>query len=500
MWQQIGSLFQRAPAEPEQRLDAVPIEMMVDAANNAEARADGWRNQVTGLGGRNDLACRNEWQHRNPLPMTTLECIYEFSAIAARVVNQEPDDSTREGFFLDGLDGVDQERLDDSLQKLDFLSKVADASRWAQLYGGAGIYMRIDDGRTADQPVDMNNIRSVLGLVVLDRYDLTVTQYDHCLGHPLMYQMSIESTHRMIHESRVLPFYGVRLPWRAQRRRSGWGGSVVDQFWDAFQAYGSSHSYLMNALARITQGVVKHKGLNKKLTSGKESKAQLTKRFQQLQRSGSSLGDYVMDMDQEDYVAVQRGVAGYKEALEAFTDYMVSNTPLPKSILMGQTPGGLNSGANAGDWETWAGYISASQAKKLTPRVRRFLDILFASTTTPLTGEAPSSYKIVWNNILQVSDGEKADIHLKNAQARGMDIQNGVVTDEQARRQEDVATEYKLTEEEIAEETPDNVRPTESDLAGMMPALESMEPANRPGALRAVGADEEQIVDVLSNG
>lgn len=482
-----------APLQLEESLDRATM----DAANNA--RMDSWQNKITGLGGKNDLACRNSWRYRAPLDMYTLESIYEFSEIGGRMVDQEPDDSTREGFELVGIDREDQDALNERLGKIGYLQAIAEAQRWANLYGGAAVYMQVQDGQTSDMPIDMARIVTVSGLTVLDRWDLTAQTYDtdpdsKNFGNPELYQMSVEGgvkSNAIIHASRLLPFYGKRLPWRAQRRRQGWGSPVYDRAWEAFEAYGSSHSLLKNALARITQGVIKSKGLDAALKKGQ--KKQVKGRMQALTRDASMLGDMFLDMDKETYEAVQRGVQGFKDVLEAFENYLVAHTPIPKSILLGQTPGGLNSGANSGDWEAWAGYISAQQTKKLDPPTRRFLDIEFASTNTPLS-EIPESYKIKWNPILQESKTDKADNHFKNAQARQLDVFSGIVTDDQARRQDDVQEAYKLTEEEIAEGE-DEDQPSQEELAEAAQNVSKALPGRQRNLLKTTfpGAKKEQL-------
>jgi hypothetical protein len=58
------------------------------------------------------------------------------------------------------------------IEDLYILENLGLASKNASLFGGAVILMYIDDGRSADQPVDFRNIRAIEGMEVLDRWQI----------------------------------------------------------------------------------------------------------------------------------------------------------------------------------------------------------------------------------------------------------------------------------------------------------------------------------------
>ena len=60
------------------------------------------------------------------------------------------------------------------LDELHVRERLRLAAKWARLYGGAGIYVALEDGRKPDQPIDFTAIRRVKALVVLNRFELTI--------------------------------------------------------------------------------------------------------------------------------------------------------------------------------------------------------------------------------------------------------------------------------------------------------------------------------------
>lgn len=417
------------------------------------ARADMFTNAAKGLGGRNGSYPCNRWVPKPRLDQNTLECLYSQAAIIARICDREPDDCTREGFTVRDLSVEDQESLDDWLTENNYLGRLADAARWGNLFGGGAVFMQIEDGRPWDQPVDTSNIFAIRNLHVFDRNELVADQWDDDLGSqrlglPRTYRLAVSAKNDIIHADRLLLFDGVRVTRQMRLENEGWGGSVVDQVWEQFEQWCVTHSYLAESVTQHTQGVLKLKNLAKAMKSGNAKNVQ--KRLQAMLRGLSAIGDLVLDQDGEDYVVHTRSMTGFKEALEAFTAGLVAATPQPRSILMGETPGGLTNGEAAGDWKAWTSFCGSKQKTKYQPPTRKFLDFLFRSTLSPVR-VTPPRIVIDWNPLFEMDPLVEAQIHASNSTARSADITSGVVSPDEARRQDDVAQSYHLTDEEVAD-------------------------------------------------
>jgi phage-related protein (TIGR01555 family) len=264
---------------------------------------------------------------------------------------------------------------------------------------------------------------------------------------PEFYRLSTEGANARIHASRILPEYGSNIPFRRRRVHSGWGGSEVNRFWNSFEQYTTTHQYMMESIIDLVQGVLKVKGFNKSMTT--EHRKTISDKLKDLFRRKSSIGDIVIDSE-EDYQIASRTLTGYKEAMEGFSDKLVSDTPFPKSILMGMNDGGLANGSNEGDWKVWTSYISSLQSTTLTGNMSRLTEVIMRSRISPVR-DVPARWSVDWRTLWEMEAKDKAAVHLQNAQARETDIRSGVVSADEARRQDDVKESYELTEAEIEE-------------------------------------------------
>lgn len=415
-------------------------------------RGDSWANSATQLGGKNGRNKCNRWVPSPGLDQRQLESVYAGSSMIRSIVDREPDDCTRESFDLMGILKTDQMALDDHLEETELMAKFADGGRWGQLFGGGGIFMQVDDSRPQHAPIDMANILAIRNTHVFERPDISVARWSDDLGSkhfgkPLLYRLSMGRGQLEVHADRMLMFDGQRLSRQLRLTNDGFGGSIVDQVWDQFVHWCITHEYMAESITRLSQGVLKLKGLEKALKGGNAEKVK--KRLQALLRGLSVIGDMVVDADgNEGYDIASRAMTGFKEALEAFSTALVAVVPQPRSILFGEVPGGLNSGEAAGEWKAWTSYCAAVQKKKYSPLVRKYLTILTRSRLSPLS-EIPERLVIKWRPLFEPPPVEVAQIHASNATARAADITSAVISPDEGRRQDDVAESYRLTEEEI---------------------------------------------------
>ena len=418
--------------------------------SDEDDRSDSWANSQTGLGnGRNARQAYNSFLIRAVKTTPELDNVYQFSALMGRIVAKLPRDSMAAGFTVTELSGDDVTALEDELTRLDALSKIADAGIWSRLYGGAVVYMQLADGLDSADPIDLTRIRRVQQLIVFERQEVQVCKWGEYLGseyygRPEQYDIySMGQTFR-VHASRILHFDGIPVSRRMARqyRGDGFGQSVVDQVWDAFEQYGTTHSYLADAITRITQGVVSLKGLTQSMsTAGGKG---LRSRLQALAASMSVLGDIAIDADGEKYEVIQRPVTGFGEAAGVFADRLVAETGIPKSILLGITPGGLNSGGNSGDWQAWSTVVG-DWRRSQERNIRRLLQAIFAQYTSPIE-TPPRRLTITWPSIMQPTDSELAAVSLQRAQARASDVTAGIVSPMEARASDDVVSTYRTAD------------------------------------------------------
>jgi phage-related protein (TIGR01555 family) len=380
------------------------------------------------------------------------------------------------GFQVSELSGDDMTAFEAEMVRLKTFRLFADAGRWARLYGGALLYMQINDGRVASEPVDESRIVNVHALTLFTSREISVSKWgdslgSDCYGMPEVYRISSWGKTFDVHHSRVLRFEGIEVDREALRHSSndGFGGSVVDQVWDSFEQYGTTHAYLNGAVSKINQGVLKLKGLSESAKGGAFQK--IADRLRALIRSMSVIGDIVIDADAESYEVKERSMTGFSDAASVAEAHMIGTMGVPKSLLMMQAPGGLANGDNGGDWTYWAMHCGSVQLRKYEPEAKKLTRYIFLSANSPVI-EPPQYFTISWQSIRQMTEMEKAQIYSMRATGRASDLVGGVITAIEARDSDDVVESYHLDAQ------PESTQ-TQPDGAGIQPPT--------PAELRVVG-------------
>jgi phage-related protein (TIGR01555 family) len=392
-------------------------------------------NSSTGLGAQQGRVHKTLYHAGSQFSQGELNDMYRCSKMLRRIVSMEPDDAIREGVGFTGFEPKDETKLAKALRKLGALQALADARRWAQLYGGAAILLGVSDGRKPHQPIDRSNLHQVTKLWVLDRYHLTPLQWNddpsaENFAMPEVYMAThpgARSGGFEIHHSRVLRFMGLQLTLDQLYENDGWGFSLVDGIWPELRNYGSTHDYAAENVATLSQGVLGMEGYAAANTDT-EVKSALTKRLRSIARGLGLLGDIVIDKDKEEYKVIQRSLAGMPDALDKFTQALIAVTDIPRSKLLGESPGGLNTGENAGETRSWYDHVAEQRDQHMTDPLTEIVDLMLASQLRPIEAPTPSEWEVDWPTLWQLSESEKADIRTKNAGARALDVQWGLVT------------------------------------------------------------------------
>jgi hypothetical protein len=168
----------------------------------------------------------------------------------------------------------------------------------------------------------------------------------------------------------------------------------------------------------------------------------------------------------DDYVEVNRSVAGLKELVDKFVDALVRATPYTRGVLLGESPGGLNANGES-EKRTYLDWVASEQKFQLTPVLNELLTVLFAVRKN--RGEVvPEEWTINFHPLWQPTALESADTALKRAQTDQILILNDIVSADEVRDRliseglispgespPDVGTlEEEEEEEETMEETP----------------------------------------------
>lgn len=430
------------------RTDQAPVPRPALPPSNPHL--DAWANAVTGLGTFNGASNFDVFVGRCTKSYVEADDIYAFSGVMARLITLGPMTCFAKGFCVEKLEPADADALKTTLTNLSAFRKMCNAAILANQYGGAVIYMRIDDGLSPDQPVNMNNIRSVSGLVVFDSTEVSVQEYGTNIdspyyGEPVRYQISSMGTTFAVHASRILHFDAFPISRQMRIRLGGFSPSLIDRVWDAFSSYGSTNAYFRETIKKLTQGVLKLNGVAAGSTTA--NKGSIFNRLRELMKNMSTIGDVILDSAGEDYSTSNRNIQGFADAANIFVDWLVAEGGIPRSMLMLQTQGGLSDGSNDGDHKYWAKSCASDQANRYAPLAEKLLRYIFASKMTPVR-DVPHPFYVEWPPIAQMTEKEEAEIYQMMAAGRAADVTSAVISPMEARRSEDVQKIFKLDSED----------------------------------------------------
>ena len=413
-------------------------EEIIDLGHATEAglRADGLQNALLGMGTGRDKSRYTTTQPIVFLTQEELENLYG-EWIPRRIVDIVAEQSTRKGFkVLFGGEGAKAEEvsgIEQVIEDLYILESFMLAAKNARLYGGSVILLYIDDGRSADQPVDKNNIRSIEGLEVLDRwqiapmiqeeslYDYSKATYYQIISGDLIRQPQLQ----LIHKDRILRFDGSWLPYRIRQRNYGWGMSSLQTVYDSFRHYWTGLNSAATLLTEFDVFVHKLRGLSTMLAAGKEK--DVRDRLVLNDMSRSVYRGYAIDAEKEEIEFISRNFGGIGEVLEKLRIDIIGASQIPHTILFGESPSGLGSTGRSEERD-FAKFLGDYQSAHYKRPLQKLMEMIMLSKDGPTNGRLPESWRVKFNDLFELNEREKADVRARVAAVDGRYIQLGVLS------------------------------------------------------------------------
>jgi len=414
------------------------VEDIVNLGHNGDEalRVDGLVNALTGMGTRRD---KSQFTSSTPIVFLTqeeLENLYS-EWIPKRIVDIVAEQATRKGFkVLFGGEGAKAEvvtGIEQVIEDLYILENLGLACKNARLFGGSVILLYINDGRAADQPVDKRNIRSIEGMEVLDRwqiapvineeslYDYSKATYYQIISGDLIRQPQLT----YIHKDRILRFDGEWLPYRIRQRNYGWGMSTLQSVYDSFRFYSTGISSAATLLTEFDIFVHKLRGLSTMLAAGKEK--DVRDRLVLNDMSKSVYRGYAIDAEKEELEFISRNFGGIGEILEKLRIDIIGASQIPHTILFGESPGGLGSTGRSEERD-FAKMLGDYQSAHFKRPMQQLVEMIMLSKDGPTNGTVPDSWRVVFNNLFELNEREKADVRARVAAVDGRYIQLGVLS------------------------------------------------------------------------
>ncbi len=207
-------------------------------------------NAITGLGTKKDKSEYYALRSPKQLSEAELEALY-YDPLCRRVIDIYAEAAVTEqptiklGEVTEGYDDI-LKSFENYLEDIDFYSYIEEALKLQRIYGGAALFLVLDDGLEPSEPVVPERVRGVADLVPLSRREIVPNDYNFLnYRKPELYRISTSKAltqendlnYLLVHSSRVLRFDGLFLPWRQRLLNEGWGQSYLQPFYEVWKRY-----------------------------------------------------------------------------------------------------------------------------------------------------------------------------------------------------------------------------------------------------------------------
>jgi phage-related protein (TIGR01555 family) len=355
---------------------------------------DAFISAMTGAGYSHDKFTSYSFSQVYDLDDQTLEALYTDHDLAATIVERIVHDALRSGYEINWRDASDDERKDvvDWAESTYFVTEETKQARvWSRLFGGGGVFMGLDG--QLERPAMMGGSIGFLRAIPSTRLkgelyyaDIAAQNY----GQVEIYKhdqlrFNIDQSVEpfvMVHESRVIPFYGVRTTDEQMIRDDGWGKSVLHRVYDVLKKFDSSFDSILHTLAESSIPVYKVKALLDLLAS--ENGELLAKRFELINSAKGAYRAVILDQE-ESLERVEAALNQASNVVEAAMLRVSGAAGIPAVLLFGRSPAGQNA-TGASDLENWNQQVKSEQSLVLGPALRTIYEWLLAQEDSPVSG------------------------------------------------------------------------------------------------------------------
>lgn len=452
-----------------------------------EARAiDGMQNLLTGQGGRSDsraYSARRFWHIERHY--TELLATYRSHWAAARIVELPAEEMTRtkRHFLIEDTEKLDAIRAE--AERMAVWERIREAIQWADLLGGAALFLGVEDGLELEEPLDLDRVKpgSLKFVHALDRQTLVPWGAEDILTIndptspqfmlPEFYQV-VSARLEKVHHSRIIRFPGLPLPWLEMPRTQYWGGSRVDR---TFDAIADAETVIGGVAALVTEAkvdVYKIPGLMNILATP-EGEAKVKRRVE-LANQVKSVWQAIISDAGEEYESKQNAIVqGMTGLIESFLGIVAAASGIPATKLLGTAAQGMNA-TGEGDLTNYYDMIDSRREAYLRPRLNAFDQVFLRSAI----GEGPENCPWEFGLLRQMSAGETAELENKRAARDKIYLDAGVIDEVVVAKQLKEDGTYSAIDDEYITELEADIEEFESNPpppAPGLPGLPGLPPA-----------------------
>lgn len=356
--------------------------------------------------------------------------LYTGSGLTKRFIDILVDDMTRQWISIpEDTEGA----ILSYMSKLKLKSEIKGALKAAKLFGGAIIFMVIEDGLEPNEPVNIKNISSIKKLKFFSRKNVIIDQQNYYtdptsekFGEPEYFTVYSEGNVPVtIHESRCLVFKGEYCPYDELGLQPNyekyWGVSILQSLHEVLENYGLSLESMLKTFQKFNIDTLKIKNLMA-LLSSPDGQKQLDARAQIFDLAKSVSTTLVLDSE-ESFEVVAQSLSGVGDVFLKIQESVSAMTGIPSTILMGTSIKGLNANGN-GELRIYYDKIRSDQEEELLQPLQYAITLISHAKDSKLNSE--NKYTVEFNSLWQQTESEKIEMRRKQAETDQIYINNGV--------------------------------------------------------------------------
>lgn len=393
---------------------------------------DGFKNLITKLGVRGkDRTTANQIAAAYILTFPELTAFYMGDGLGKRIIDMPANDATRAGW---DILGDPEQKFQREQERLKVGQVYNEAMRWNRLYGGALTVLNWNDGRPLDQPFKQRK-SSPYQIISMKTYAssriwLMATDFDADPQSSRFERPTCFTIRRMygapfkVHWTRCQEWLGSPPPDPTypglDLYRRYWGFGVVQSCVQELSNLGLSWNAISGLFQESVIGKYRLNNLEQLLAENDEEA--ITNRMEMIGLSKSVINGVMLGAD-EDYTRDTLPFTGVADVIDRLLMMVSSVVNIPVSLLFGRGAAGMNA-TGEGDARQYYDGISSEQNQQLHPKLVELIALMqpyVDPAANPM--ELTPRFVPVWSP----SQQELVEMHLKQAQADDIYIQNGTL-------------------------------------------------------------------------
>ena len=383
---------------------------------------DGFKNILKGLGTSKDPRQNTYYQQGIRITQKTANDLYTYNWLAAKVVDIPIDDATRKWRNILISDADIKKETETLLQEFEVKQKIAQAAKWARVFGGA-VIIAIIDGEDPATPLIPERIRpgTLRNFIVLDRWNIYADVINRDIisknfGQPEYY--TVARNGQKIHHTRLTKFNGGTSTIMELEMQNFWGNSIFTKQLEPITDSQVTSQSIGNLIYESNVDVYRVNGLNGLVAEGQDDV--VIKRLKIAAEMKSILNGIVLDKEDE-YDKKNNTFTTLPEIDDRFIQKVAGAADIPVTRLLGVSPTGMNATGES-DMLNYYDNVQSLQENLLRPHISWMDDIVIAHAGV-------ETFKYEFQPLKQLTEAEQAEVNLKRAQTNQIYLDQGVITE-----------------------------------------------------------------------